>query len=147
MLKFIKVLFIIIIVSLNYVCAEEIEVKTTADAARAQRISHDDIQKIMARIQNNFKQDSSFMRYINIEYSQLMTRRQLKKDAVFPKVNKAVKGYDGEYPAMSTAYVLKQDEEFLNSLKDFVETYCENSIRYKDTAACSAERVKLLFTK
>jgi hypothetical protein len=122
------------------------EQMSAVEAQKAQTDSLNKIQTVTDRLRDNFKSNAALQRYLYQDLYYFMVMRIQEKDAVFPRINNLVKGYNEEYQTISTKYVLELDEEYLQQLKRFINTHCKYNA-YKDVGVCSSGRIEEIFGK
>lgn len=119
---------------------------TTVEASQKMNDSAAKIQKVVNNIKTNFKYDTDFTRIVDFFYLRHMQTRLLVRDSIFPKLYVSNDPeYKKSYYTITTDFVVSQDSKFIDSYRDLITTFCNYSIKYKNTPACSSNTINSLF--
>lgn len=119
---------------------------TTAEASQKISESSGKIRKVVGSIKNNFQADSDFTRMIDFLYITYMRNRLQISSAIFPDLYEFNDPeYKKSYYSLTADFTVGQDNKFINSYRDLITPYCNYSVKYKSTTACTSERIDSLF--
>ena len=123
-----------------------VDAKSAAEARKRLASSAATLRSACQNVRNGLRYEYFFLNFFNYECSYYDAKRLRTRDAVFPIVNNLVKGYNEEYPKISTDFVLEMDKLQLAYYKTLVEKYCKyNEYKMQDKTPCSAESIKSYF--
>jgi len=123
-----------------------VDANVAAASRKALSSSAATLRSACQNVRNGLRYEYFFLNFFNYECSYYDAKRLRTRDAIFPLVNNLVKGYNEEYPKVSTDFVLEMDKKQLDYYKLLVENYCKyNSYKMQDPTPCSAEKIKSYF--
>lgn len=123
-----------------------VDAKSATASRKALSASGAVVSSVCQRVRTGLKYEYNFLNFFNNECATYDYQRIRTRDALFPMVNNLEKDYTGNYPKLSTDFVIELDKKQVEHYKLLVETYCKyNSSRMKDPAPCSAESIKSYF--
>ncbi len=104
------------------------------------------LRTVCQRVRTGLRYEYYFLNFFNYECSYYDAKRIRTRDAIFPIVNNVVKGYNEEYPKVSTDFVLEMDKKQLDYYRTLVVNYCKyNEYKMKEPQGCSAASIKSYF--
>lgn len=123
-----------------------VDAGAASDARKKLSASSFALRSACQNVRRGLKQEYAFLSFFNYECSYYEAKRLRTRDAIFPIVNNLVKGYNEEYPKVSTEFVLQMDKKQLDYYRTLVESYCKyNSYKMKDKTPCSAASINSYF--
>lgn len=143
MKKVICLLFGLIILASS---AYAVDAKSAEASRKALTGSAAQLRTVCQRVRAGLRYEYYFLNFFNYECSYYDAKRLRTRDAIFPIVNNIVKGYNEEYPKVSTDFVLEMDKRQLEYYRVLVENYCKyNEYKMQEPQGCSAESIKSYF--
>ena len=123
-----------------------VDAGAATDARKRLAASSAALKSACQNVRNGLRYEYSFLSFFNYECSYYDAKRLRTRDAIFPIVNNLVKGYNQEYPKISTDFVLQMDKKQLDYYRTLVDSYCRyNSYKMKDKTPCSAASINSYF--
>ena len=143
-MKNIICLLLCLIISIQTVYA--VNASAAAEAKKSLTASADMLRSACQNVRKGLRYEYSFINFFNYECSNYYAKRLRTRDAIFPIVNNITKGYNEEYPKISTEFVLALDKKQLEYYKLLVENYCKyNAYKMNEQSGCSAQKIKSYF--